>query len=63
MSALSVSYGAVMKLLRGLETLWRLSDDHIWRESQLDGASASLGSAVRDQGSERGESGLRRMIK
>lgn len=35
-SALSVSYGAVMKLLRGLETLCCLSINHIWRKSQVE---------------------------
>ena len=32
-SVLSVSYGAVMKLLRGLETLCALSINHICRKS------------------------------
>ena len=35
-SALSVSYGAVVKLLRGLETLYYLSINHIWRKSQVE---------------------------
>ena len=35
-SALSVSHGAVMKLLRGLETLCCLTINHICRKSQVD---------------------------
>ena len=51
-SAFSVSYEAVMKLLRGLGTLCCLSINHIWRKSQIERRlnefPASLGSAVRD---------------
>ena len=35
-SALSVGYGAVMKLLRGLKTLCCLSINHICRNSQVE---------------------------
>ena len=35
-SALSVSYGAVVKLLRGLETLCDLSINHSWGKSQVE---------------------------
>ena len=35
-SALSVSYGAVMKLWRGLETLCCLTINHVCRKSQVE---------------------------